>query len=234
MIELERDRLERGRRKYSLHNSDWKEEDHPRADDGKFGIGGNESSGGDGTDNLKKWIKDSKIKNPDGSPKKIYHGTSKNVDKLDQEKSSGMIWLTGDKEYADYFAGKNGKTIEMYADIHNPLDASDFQDENNLPFWQEKLEEMGIDTEDIDWDKADWAPSYGAYTFFDLLPHAGNNYIDVGVLDAIKNAGYDGIMAPPEENDGISSDYTLVAFDKNQLKKTNEFDNSIRVYRGRS
>ena len=40
MIELEKDRIARGNRKYSLRNAEWKESDHPRADDGKFGSGG--------------------------------------------------------------------------------------------------------------------------------------------------------------------------------------------------
>jgi hypothetical protein len=40
MVELERDRLERGRRKYSLNNAEFKELDHPRGEDGKFGSGG--------------------------------------------------------------------------------------------------------------------------------------------------------------------------------------------------
>lgn len=40
-MELEADRLARGKRLYSFRNSaEWKEDEHPRADDGKFGSGG--------------------------------------------------------------------------------------------------------------------------------------------------------------------------------------------------
>jgi hypothetical protein len=48
-MELERDRLERGKARYSLHNSaEWKEDEHPRAEDGKFGSG--EGSAGESKD----------------------------------------------------------------------------------------------------------------------------------------------------------------------------------------
>lgn len=213
-------------RKVFVYNGEFREEDHPRGEDGKFGGGSDKNK-----IKLKEWAKDSKIRNPDGSLKKVYHGTPKEFDEIDQEKSSGMIWLTGNKEYADYFSGEKRKTREIYADIKDPLDISDLKDEENLSFWQEKLEEFGIDTNNIDWEEADWASDYGAYAFFDLLPHAGNNYIDTGVLDAIKKAGFDGLIAPPEENDGVVSDYNLVAFDKDQLKEANKFENSVRVYR---
>jgi hypothetical protein len=43
MVELERDRLERGRRKYSLNNAEFKESDHPRGESGRFGEGGSQS-----------------------------------------------------------------------------------------------------------------------------------------------------------------------------------------------
>jgi hypothetical protein len=48
MIELERDRLARGKALYSLHNSaEWKEGEHPRAKDGKFGSGGDSKNKSD-------------------------------------------------------------------------------------------------------------------------------------------------------------------------------------------
>jgi hypothetical protein len=39
-IELLSTRLKRGEQRYSLKNSEWKESEHPRGEDGKFGTGG--------------------------------------------------------------------------------------------------------------------------------------------------------------------------------------------------
>ena len=235
MIELECDRIARGNRKYSLNNADWKESDHPRADDGKFGTGGGSTKSvkkeiNTKGDKLKEWFGGSKITNPDGTPRKMYHGSPANYDSIDPSKSHGMIWLTDNRKYADYFAGEEGNTKNVYAKVENPLDVSELTLEENLATWQENIESMGIDTSNIDWDAANWAPDYGMYTFFDLLPHAGNNYIDIGLLDKIKEAGYDGILAPKEENDGIESDYNVVAFESDQIK-LNTTNNSIKVYR---
>lgn len=44
---FEKDRLEEGRKRYSFQNAEFKEEDHPRAEDGKFGKGGGKESSGE-------------------------------------------------------------------------------------------------------------------------------------------------------------------------------------------
>lgn len=248
-----------------LNAAKWEESKHPRAKDGKFGKGSGTGKTEKGketkqikvkkdkidqtkTKAFRNWFGDSKIVNPDGSPKIVYHGSPNKFDTFDPEKTEGMIWLSGNKEYADYFAGDKNKSLALYANIKTPLDVKEFAEEKGLPEWQETLEDLGINTEKIDWEEADWAPDYGAYTFFDLLPHAGNNYINTGLLDAIKSSGYDGILAPPEENDGIKSDYTVVAFDPNQVKSATDnsgsFDpnsdkitnatNQIRVHHARA
>jgi hypothetical protein len=64
-MELERDRLARGKARYSLHNSaEWKEDEHPRADDGKFGSGGSSNEGKSNGNTIILGGKDKKINVP--------------------------------------------------------------------------------------------------------------------------------------------------------------------------
>ena len=137
----------------------------------------------------------------------MYHGTT-TTDNLDKDKSFGMIWLTENVEYARTF-GDIINVIELN-ETQKIFDASEMTEETTLSDWIEWLEENNIDTTDIDLDKADFAPDYGYYTFYDLLPHAGNNYQDCGVLAAIKKSGFDMIESAPEENWGIDSGRVVV------------------------
>jgi hypothetical protein len=182
---------------------------------------------------FKNWFGNSKVIDKDGNPSKMYHGSNNEFNEFDPVKTDGMIWLTENKEYAKEFSGENDLK-ELYVKIENPLNVRNITGERNLAEWQETLEDIGIDTSNINFDKLDWAPDYGKYTFYDLLPHAGNNYLNAGTLNAIKNAGYDGIFAPPETNNGITSKNTIVAFNSNQVKSTknkgNFNPNSDNIY----
>lgn len=182
---------------------------------------------------FKEWFGDSQVINENSEPLKMYHGSEREFNEFDPDKTEGMIWLTENKNYAYEFSGKN-EPKELYVKVENPFNMRRMKGERNLPEWQETFEDMGIDTSGMDFEKLDWAPNYGKYTFFDLLPHAGNNYLNAGTLDAIKDAGFDGILAPPETNNGITSKNTIVAFKPNQIKSTKNrgtFDqNSNNIY----
>lgn len=145
----------------------------------------------------------------------VYHGSPNTFDTFDLTRSHGMIWLTSNIDYAAEF----GQVKTFGLKINNPLDMSDKAQELPLECWQDILTDLGIDTNSIDWDTVDFAPDYGYYYFYDLLPHAGNNYANAGTLDAIKAAGYDSIVAPAEYCAGVCSDITYVIFDQNCLKE---------------
>lgn len=144
----------------------------------------------------------------------VYHGSPNQFDKFDLTKSNGMIWLTTNQDYASQF----GSVKSYDLSLNNPLDMSNRTTEMPIEMWQDILSGLGININDIDWDVVDFAPDYGYYTFYDLLPHCGNNYADAGTLDAIKDAGYDGIIAPEEFCEGISSETTYCAFNTKCLK----------------
>lgn len=145
----------------------------------------------------------------------VYHGSPNNFKNFDLSKTHGMIWLTSNKEYAQQF----GAVKQYELTINNPLDMSGYALESQLERWQDVLSNIGINPLDIDWETADFAPDYGYYYFYDLLPHDGNNYTDNGLLDAIKDAGYDSIITPVEYCDGVCSETTIVIFDTNNIKE---------------
>lgn len=170
------------------------------------------------TPEFKEWFKDSEVVGEDGEPLVVYHGSPSQFDVFDPDETNGMIWLASNKKYAEVFAGKDtGHVKELYASLQSPFDARDLKDEMPLYYWQEKLEELGIDTSDIDWDEIDFAPEYGKYEWFDLFPHAGNNYADGGMIEALQDSGHDGIIAPEEINEGVKSGTTYVAFSPEQV-----------------
>lgn len=170
------------------------------------------------TPEFRKWFGDSKVVDESGKPLVAYHGTGEDFNAFDPAKTKGMIWLTGNKDYANEFANNGVTPKELYANLKNPADASKYTDEMPLSVWEKELSKLGVDTNKIDWNKIDFAPEYGKYYWYDLFPHAGNNYADGGTLKALRDAGYDGMIAPTESNGGIQSDKTYVAFEPNQVK----------------
>ena len=149
----------------------------------------------------------------------MYHGSPEGIE--DIKPYLGMIWLTSNKEYAREFANSDKSVHKLYANIENPLDVSKIGSyEKTLDEWESFLYNEGVDISKIDF--IDWASDYGKYEFFDLLPHSGNNYFngkDNGLISALKDAGYDGIKAPTEKQNNISSGETFVAFSSEQIKK---------------
>lgn len=145
----------------------------------------------------------------------LYHGSTQVFDVFDVTRSYGMIWLTDTYDYAAEFG-----TVKAYrVALNSPLDMSAYTQELTLEQWQAILSDLGVDPDSINWGVVDFAPDYGYYWLYDLLPHAGNNYADGGTLQAIKDAGYDGIIAPEESCQGVTSALTYVAFNADQVSR---------------
>jgi hypothetical protein len=102
MLELEKDRLARGKRLYSLRNSsEWKEDEHPRADDGKFGSGGTKSESGD-EDNLQEPPQKERDKVEEIKPQS-------EIPKPQIEQKMGKEWLSGIAQYISDYAQKSNE-----------------------------------------------------------------------------------------------------------------------------
>jgi hypothetical protein len=56
-----------------------------------------------GTDMFKKWFGNSVVRNADGSPKLMYHGTARDIEEF-RPKQAGAIFLTDDPRFAEGFA----------------------------------------------------------------------------------------------------------------------------------
>lgn len=79
---------------------------------------------------FKRWFGDSKIVNPDGSPKVMYHGTMRDFLSFDPEavpasEATGAkaIYLSPDPEFSSEFAeGTGGQVMPVYVKAENPFD----------------------------------------------------------------------------------------------------------------
>lgn len=56
------------------------------------------------TANFKKWFGNSVVRNPDGSPKLMYHGTARDISEF-RPKQAGAIFVTDDPRFAESFSG---------------------------------------------------------------------------------------------------------------------------------
>ena len=59
-----------------------------------------------GTDAFKKWFGNSVVRNPDGSPKLMYHGTARDIEEF-RPKQAGAIFLTDDPRFAEGFTSSS-------------------------------------------------------------------------------------------------------------------------------
>lgn len=75
-------------------------------------------------DNFRQWFGNSVIRNPDGSPKVMYHGTGAKTNFASFKQSPRGIFFTDDPEYAGHYATMNGedgsRIIPAYLRVVNP------------------------------------------------------------------------------------------------------------------
>ena len=74
------------------------------------------------TKEFKQWFGDSKIVNPDGTPKVYYHGTARDITEF-KPKQADAIFLTDDPEFADVFTHSSREFINR--EIFNALDGAE-------------------------------------------------------------------------------------------------------------
>ena len=150
MIELRSDRLARGEARYSLRNSvEFKEDEHPRAEDGKFGSGGSSKEEKSKDENIsedhdKKSSSISKITPEDipatmkkygidgSKPITIYHGSKSKFNKIDLSKTGSANATT--EGWGSYLSADSANAKRFGDNIHKiklkPEDMGKFLDIN--------------------------------------------------------------------------------------------------------
>lgn len=182
------------------------------------------------------FFKDSKVVDENGNLLVVYHGTPNDFNVFDLNRSGQTgteygegIYLTSSKDIANqYTKDKNGKIMEMYANIVKPLNNENVTiDKKSLKkFLKElvKIEEYALS-------------NYGEISIDDVIEqiydNADNDLDIIGDISAvghgidnnlfyetlIKNTKYDGIFATLKNGDNI-----YIAFNSNQLKNINNLN----------
>ena len=76
----------------------------------------------DKSSNFKNWFANSVTITPDGEPIVFYHGSKRDeFVRFDFDLFPGM-YFAENKEYTEYFSGKEGRVYEVYLRVFNPID----------------------------------------------------------------------------------------------------------------
>lgn len=160
----------------------------------------------------------SKVVNEDGSPKVMFHGTTAEFNTFER---GDVGFHLGTKEQAENRIdnSKDGRIMELYADIRNPLYAAfDFGD------WHGKnTAGMLVETEQFeDFDNRESIER----RLQEISNMPDNSNADNALRSFLKELGYDGIVY---ENSFEASGESYIAFDPTQIKSVDNlgtFDKS--------
>ena len=96
------------------------------------------------SDKFKQWFKDSKMVNPDGTPKVVYHGTNAEFRRFNTKiMTYGLIWFSSDRSHIEKGeSGAVGSSIikELYVRITNPAGWEQYE-----KYGESELFQMGYD-----------------------------------------------------------------------------------------
>ena len=170
---------------------------------------------------FKKWFGDSIVKNEDGSPMVVYHGTNKVFDNFDSYLGANFFSVSADdaSRYSepDLYSPSSPNVMPVYLSVKNPLNIIDevnkatineeglqvgFQSKkfvDELSKKDERFKNLKLD------DMWDGEPFYSS--LFD-------NPTEDNFMEFVKDLGYDGIVL--EENNNIN----YAVFDPSQIKST--------------
>lgn len=216
----------------------FKEDDHPRADDGKFGDKGGGKSASDSkperdespgdktgkekpqsasahateSPEFKKWFGDSKVVDGDGKPLVVYHGTDKEFSAFANPYSETSEWnmFSDSSEYAGRFAHGNQANIKpTFLKLDNPFDLT------GIPPRRGGARERVIRAADD--------AGLDVSLLQDILPFQNDLFqiINSGskrdkLVSHLKSRGFDGIKMPDAHGELEATTY--IAFSPTQIK----------------
>lgn len=239
-------------------NASFREEDHPRGEDGKFGSGGGGEKKGEKkkeprpektkTPEFKQWFGKSVVKNKDGEPLVVYHGTAGDFDEFNPDKGFSPTdrlgsWFGVNKEVAKKRAethksvkGGESKVLDFHLKIENPLKFSTRADVDAFvakhmdaklkpgsDIYEIMREEYKEDPElykgrDGDIEKYNVDPQARERVNRDILA-SGDAFSD-DLVEYVREtmAGHDGIIIDDDQGEG----QVFVAFAPNQIKSATD------------
>ena len=186
------------------------------------------------SDEFKRWFKNSKVVNPDGTPRILYHGTNARVrfttfDTVGSELGShfgtqkqAAKFVTIDEEAGEYRNG--GRVYPVYLSIQNPLRLRDLGNWDN-----DKVASQLFDLGMIDRATNDaMVPNYGRGQGDFVAKERENRQI---LQRIIREAGYDGIVYL-NRFEGLNSDpEQFINVDMNDDRELNEIpDDEFKAY----
>jgi hypothetical protein len=156
------------------------------------------------TDAFKNWFGDSKAVNEDGTPMRLYHGTTADISQFKLSSSGALgagVYLTPDSDFASQYAqSQNANILPVYARIENPLVIKTVKG----PSGQSDPMVSALVTLGVDRAKAEKIVEKA---------YEEKGYITKEVMARAQKQGYDGIF---QYMNGELSE--VVAFSPNQVK----------------
>ena len=177
---------------------------------------------------FKKWFKGSQVKDKDGNPLVVYHGSDKVFDQFSGTQGN---WFSESPEFSSNFAGDIGGNIHpVYLSLKNPLDFNKVFTDARQQLTKKEFEDglrlvVGKDDNNLSIALSD-AIQYSdefvgeeskdgetvAYEFTDLFTN------EQGVMrNWAKDLGYDGIVVPEDDMD-VEIVQTYAVFEPTQIK----------------
>lgn len=138
------------------------------------------------TPEFKKWFAGSVVVDDKGNPDIVYHGGPKGIKKF-QSGTTGIIYFTHDKTYADAYAKRrqgDGAVYKAYLSLKNPANHT----YSNVI---EIIADVFNDDPDVIFDAFD--QGYDAYEYYE----------NPEVIKRLKAAGYDGILFDEEGQQSV-------------------------------
>ena len=173
------------------------------------------------TPQFKKWFGDSKVVDSKGEPLVVYHGTDKDFTIA----NDGVFWGAEDKDFAIKYAGlhdtKNGKVMELYFKISNPIDfkyrkiAKVVNISDYFSRLRNVIKEKNVSTDRFNEYKKNAIKEH-SQNVIDYSQAFAWEYINLkSTSNFLKSIGYDGI----EHLDKFDK-RTFAVFSPNQIKST--------------
>lgn len=200
------------------------------------------------SNNFKKWFGNSVVKDNEGNPLILYHGTpstTPEITEFDSSKASNnygedtLIYATDSKEMAEVFSkdyiegnlnftriltGKKGRVYPLYMRLEHPMDFRNLTDRDIETLTQAYIEyrkDLGENEDNIEEIKNNYKEEIKRNSKFgvDFVKDRHLSYlVHPRYIHIFKENGYDGIICPMEKHGGVEGALEYAVISPNQIK----------------